>query len=183
MKEQFFHASKTGEATLNVRLSPGGGMYIKRIGAGGRPNLTDAERRNISRHGVAPKGYRLRLLGKNFMEELPLGQVPFISERDVVKKMKKAELEELLVAVPTYLSQPEAVEKSDAMRLSMVDRYGAALEHLASRNQIPKPFAGRKPPPPPSEVVRSAAPAGAVSLDAPIEMRGASFRSAGGAAR
>ncbi len=168
-KEQYFHASETGESTLNVELEPDGTLFIIRVGAGGRPPLTDAERYNISRHGVAPRGYRLRFMGETFSEELPLDQVPFLSERDVVKKMKQAELEELLVAIPTYLTQPEAVEQSDAMWLSMMDRYDAALEELASRNQIPKPFAGRESPSPSLIAVHPAAPDAVASPEPPIE--------------
>ena len=165
-KEQYFHASETGESTLNVEIEPDGTLFIIRVGAGGRPPLTDAERYNISRHGVAPRGYRLRFMGETFSEELPLEQVPFLSERDVVKKMKKADLEELLVAIPTYLSQPDAVEQSEVMWMSMVDRYEAALEELASRNQIPKPFEGQESPPSSSGAAPSVAPT-AVAAYAP----------------
>ena len=144
-KGQFYHASETGEGTLNVRLDPeNSSIFIKAIGKGGKPPLTDVEKYNISRHGVAPKGYRLRFIGKSFSEELPLSEVPFFSERKYVKDLKDADLSELLTAIPAYLSQPDAVEQSDVLLLSMVDRYEAALNELAARNNIPKPFAGRE---------------------------------------
>ena len=62
-KEQYSHAVKTGEGTLNVTLFPssygggGMGMSIVRTGRGRKSSdLTDRERRNISRRGIAPKG-------------------------------------------------------------------------------------------------------------------------------
>ncbi|MDE0021310.1 MAG: hypothetical protein OXT69_08010 [Candidatus Poribacteria bacterium] len=146
-KEQYNHAAKTGEGTLNVTLFPddygSGAIGISTVRAGGSRgsrNLTDEEMYNITRHGVAPKGFRLRFVDEND-NEIPFDRVPFFNERDAVKHMNKADLEQLLVAIPSYLSHPDAQEQSTVAWMQMVDRYDAALAELADRGQVPMPAA------------------------------------------
>ncbi len=156
VKEQFHHARKTGENTLNVTLFPdgrgSGAIGISTVGRGPRRDLTDEEMYNISRFGIAPKGYRLRFMDED-KNEIPLDRVPFFNERDAVKHMSDADLEELLIGIPVYLSQPDAQEQSTVMWMSLVDRYDAALALLAERGQVPDPAsvpssASRRPPAP-----------------------------------
>lgn len=159
MREQIKHANKTGEATLNVKLMPDGlGSGAIGIGAVGRSDnrreLTPEEKYNISRHGIAPKGFRLRFVDEN-ENELPFNQVPFFSERDVVKHWSDAKLEEQLVALPTYMNQPEALEQPNVIWMSMVDRYDAALAELSARRRF-------TPPP-------SAASGDSAAVRAPVE--------------
>lgn len=155
-KEQFHHARKTGENTLNVTLFPdgrgSGAIGISTVGRGPSRDLTDEEMYNISRFGIAPKGYRLRFMDED-KNEIPLDRVPFFNERDAVKHMSDADLEELLVGIPVYLSQPDAQEQSTVIWMSLVDRYDAALALLAERGQVPDPAsvpssASRRPPAP-----------------------------------
>lgn len=155
-KEQYSHAVKTGEGTLNVTLFPdsygggGMGMSIVRTGRGRKSSdLTDKERYNISRYGIAPKGFRLRFEDAD-SNEIPFDLVPFFNERDAAKRLNKANLEQLLFAIPSYLSQPEAHEQSTVEWMLMVDRYDAALAELADRGQVPEAAAPLAYPPQPA---------------------------------
>lgn len=137
MKEQFAHARKTGETTLNITLLPdgrgSGAIGINAVGREDGTGLTDVEKYNISRRGIAPEGYRLRFVDED-KNELPFDQVPFFRERDQVKHWSDADLEEALVALPAFMEQPDALEEPDIVWMSMVDRYEAALaEHEARR--------------------------------------------------
>ena len=155
-KEQFNHAFKTGEGTLNIKLFPddygSGAIGISTVARGKNRDLTDEEVYNITRYGLAPKGFRLRFVDEND-NEIPFDQVPFFNERDAVKHLDDADLEQLLIAIPTYLSHPDAQEQSTVVWMSMVDRYDAALALLAERGQVPDPApapssASRRPPAP-----------------------------------
>ncbi len=150
MKEQFDHADKTGESTLNVTLLPDGrGSGAIAISTAGNPNprkLTPEEKYNISRHGIAPEGFRLRFVDED-ENELSFDQVPFFSERDLVKHWSDAELEESLIALPGFMSQPEALEQPNVVLMSMVDRYEAALAEMAARRGAAPPA---RPPAAPS---------------------------------
>ncbi|MDE0021746.1 MAG: hypothetical protein OXT69_10255 [Candidatus Poribacteria bacterium] len=146
-KEQFSHAAKTGEGTLNVTLFSdgygGGGMGISTVRAGGSrrsSDLTDREWRNIRLYGTAPKGFRLRLIDEDD-NELPFDKFPSFNERDAVKRLSKANLGQLLFALPSYLIQPDAQERSTAAWMRMMNRYDAALAELADRGQVPMPAA------------------------------------------
>lgn len=101
--------------------------------------MTPEEEYNIARHGIAPKGFRLRFVDED-ENELPFDQVPFFRERDVVKHWSDAELEEQLVALPAYMNQPEALEQPNVVWMSMVDRYDAALAEMAARRQSVPPL-------------------------------------------
>ena len=164
---------KTGEGTINVELS----SEPRAIGYGSSdPNfngLTDEEIDNISRYGIAPKGYRLRFVKSIWdLEELPPDKIPFFSEKPYVEKLSDARLQEILTGIPSYLSQPEAQEESNVMWMSMVDRYEAALTELAARGQVPQPFAGRGSPSSPSGYVHPAVPPGAAPAPGPpVEQR------------
>ncbi len=74
MKEQFSHARKTGESTLNVRLMPdgrgSGALAINTVGRADARELTPVEKFNISRYGIAPEGFRLRFVDEDD-NELP----------------------------------------------------------------------------------------------------------------
>ena len=166
-KAQMLWRLETGEGTINVELDP----VSRTIGYHSNdPNfngLTDEQVYNISRHGVAPKGYRLRFVQSlSDLEEQPPDKIPFFSEKPYVEKLSDARLQEILTAIPSYLSQPEAQEESNVMWMAMVDRYDAALNELAARGQVPKPFAGRESPPSPSGYVHPAAPP-----EPPVEQR------------
>ncbi len=143
MKGQLNYADKTGESTLNVTLTPDGlgngfiGIYT--VGRVDRRELTPVEEYNIARHGIAPKGFRLRFVDEDD-NALPFDQVPFFSERDVVKHWSDAELEEQLIALPAYMNQPEALEQPNVVWMSMVDRYDAALAELEARRQSVPPL-------------------------------------------
>lgn len=179
-KANFNHAFKTDEGTINVALYPGTHAIAMSVVGDpvepGKSRFTDEEKYNISRHGIAPEGYRLRFVNNLWdEEELPPDKIPFFSEKKYVEDLSNDRLNELLVAIPSYLSQPEAIEQSAVMWMSMVDRYEAALEELASRGHVPEPFANQKPPPlsSPSGAVRSsAAPPGiAPAPRPPVEQR------------
>ncbi len=142
-KEQLNHADKTGEATLNVTLMPDGqGSGAIGTGIVGRSDkrreLTPEEKYNISRHGIAPEGFRLRFVDKD-ENELPFDHVPFFSERDVVKHWSDAELEEQLVLLPAFMEQPGALEQPNIVWMSMVDRYEAALAEQEARRRAAAP--------------------------------------------
>ncbi len=156
-KEQHNHAAKTGEGTLNVtlfwnRYGGGGGMGISTVRAGGSRgsgDLTEKERRNIRYYGIAPKGFRLRLEDEND-NELPLDKYPSFNERDAVKRLNKSNLQQLLFALPSYLSQPDAQERSSAAWMQIVERYDASLAALADRGQVPEAAAPLASPPQPA---------------------------------
>ena len=168
--EQFRHAFDTDEGTVNLYLDPEtGAIGMAVVGdpvPKGSERFTPEEKYKMTRYGIAPKGYRLRFVNNLWdSEELAPDEVPFFSERQYVKDLSRDSLNDLLRAIPSLMSRPEAQDLSDVDWMSMVDRYEAALEELASRGYVPEPFADRKPPPlssSPSGAVRSsAAPPGA----------------------
>lgn len=134
-------SDKTGEVTLRVTLDPDNSSIG--YSSGGRPSnkrkLTDTELYNISRYGIAPKGHRLLFMDESGKELAP-DAVPFFNEKKYVKNLNKAQLEDLLKAIPAYLNSADALEQSDVIWFSMVDRYDAALQELAKRGQVPDPF-------------------------------------------
>ena len=67
-----------------------------------------------------------------------------------MKHLNKANLEQLLFAMPSYLSQPDALEQSSVEWMQIVDRYDAALAELADRGQVPEAAAPLAYPPPPA---------------------------------
>ena len=161
MKEAMDHSHKTGEGTLYVKLDPENRGISMRISNGpeqiasrpvGPNQITDEEVYNISRHGIAPEGYRLLFVNDFTGDPLPLDQVPFFKDHEHLKDMSDADLNHVLKGIPSILSSSEGAELSNAMWLSMLDRYDAALLELASRGGVPEPFAARAasaPPPPP----------------------------------
>ncbi|MDE0021693.1 MAG: hypothetical protein OXT69_09985 [Candidatus Poribacteria bacterium] len=141
VKEQFEHAFATGEGTIDVVLDPVSRTIATAVvGTSHGKDFTDEEYYNISRHGIAPKGYRLRFVTDlNGGRELGPDEVPFFSETEYVKGLKDSQLHELLQALPSYLGSPEAANERDVVWLSIIDRYDAALRELAARDKIPEP--------------------------------------------
>ncbi len=159
-KEQFRHHFQTGEGTVNLQLDPDfGAIHMSVVSGENRKKFTDEEIYKMTHYGIAPKGYRLRIVKDLwYKEEIPFDQVPFFSERKYVKDLSQDGLNALLKGIPSLMSRPEAQDYSDVDWMSMVGRYEAALEELASRGYVPEPFANRQPSASsPSGVVRSAA--------------------------
>lgn len=174
-KEQFRHHFQTGEGTVNLQLDPDfGAIHMSVVSGENRRKFTDEEIYKMTHYGIAPKGYRLRIVKDLwYKEEIPFDQAPFFSERKYVKHLSRDGLNALLKAIPSLMSQPKAQDYSDADWMSMAGRYEAALEELASRGYVPEPFANRQPSASsPPGVVRSAAPPGTTAATAPpVEQR------------
>lgn len=147
-REQRDHAQETGEMTLNVVLNPESRSIG--IGRAGPPDkqrmFTAMERYNISRHGIAPKGgYRLRFVEDLWTKrEIPPDEVPFFNEKKYVESLCDTNLNGMLSRIPAYLHSPEAQDRSDVEWMVLIDRYDAGLTELASRGQIPEPFAEKR---------------------------------------
>ncbi len=159
-KEQYRHHFQTGEGTVNLMIDPDNEqIHMSVVSGENRKPFTDEETYAMAHYGIAPKGYRLRIVKDLFYKEkLPPDQVPFFNERQYVKDLSREGLNALLKGIPSLMSRPEAQDYSDVDWLSMAGRYEAALEELASRGYVPEPFANLQPSAPSlSGAIRSAA--------------------------
>ena len=175
MKDNMTHSHEHGEGTVIVQIQSGSSAIGMHIGHGreqmknGPPRrFTDEEVYNITRHGVAPDGYRLRFVSDlGTYQELPIDQVPFFKTHEAyLKEMSKSGLNELLARIPSLLFSSEGSDMRPVEGLYWIDRYDAALKELASRGGVPEPFAARAAPTAPPPAVSSVAPpeaSGAVS--------------------